>query len=56
MEQKKQTEVIRRDVAVVEADVETGLTAEQVRERILKGWSNGMPQSASKTEKEIVML
>jgi len=55
MEQKNQTEIIRRDVQVVEADAQLGLTAEQVKERALNGWSNGMPQSASKTEKEIVL-
>ena len=55
MKQKKQPEVIRRDVAVVEADVQLGLTTEQARVRTVNGWSNGMPQSASKTEKEIVL-
>ncbi|MBQ8768712.1 MAG: cation-translocating P-type ATPase [Oscillospiraceae bacterium] len=55
MKQKKQPEVICRDVAVVEADIDIGLTGEQARERAVKGWSNGMPQSASKTEKEIVL-
>ena len=55
MEKKKQTEVIRREIAVVEADVQLGLTGEQARQRAINGWSNGMPQSASKTEKEIVL-
>ncbi len=55
MKQKKQTEMIRRDVSVVEPDIELGLRAEQVKERAVNGWSNGMPQSASKTEKEIVL-
>jgi len=55
MEKKKQTEVIRREIAVVEADVQLGLTGEQARQRAINGWSNGMPHSASKTEKEIVL-
>ena len=55
MQKKKQTEVIRRDVPVVKAEVDVGLSAEQARERAINGWSNGMPQSASKTEKEIVL-
>ncbi|MBQ6996822.1 MAG: cation-translocating P-type ATPase [Oscillospiraceae bacterium] len=55
MQKKKQKEMIRRDVPVVEPDIELGLRAEQVKERAVNGWSNGMPQSASKTEKEIVL-
>ena len=55
MEQKKETELIRRDVEPISADIEYGLTSEQARERALNGWANGMPQSASKTEKEIIL-
>jgi len=55
MQKKKETEIVRRDVPIVDADIEQGLTAEQVRDRALNGWANGMPQSASKTEKEIVL-
>ncbi len=55
MKRKTQPEVIRRDVSVVEADIELGLSKDQVMERAVNGWSNGMPQSVSKTEKEIVL-
>ena len=55
MQKKIEPEVIRQDVPVVEADIDLGLTGEQARQRAVKGWSNGMPQSASKTEKEIVL-
>ena len=55
MEQKNQTEIVRRDIAVIEADAQYGLTTDQVQKRLACGWSNGMPQSASKTEKEIVL-
>ena len=55
MKRKTQPEVIRRDVSVVEADIELGLSTEQVKARAANGWSNGMPQSVSKTEKEIVL-
>ncbi len=46
---------MRVDVAVVDAPPETGLTMEQVLRRKTCGWSNGTPQSANRTEKEIIL-
>ncbi len=55
MQKKKQPEIVRREVPVIEADIRLGLTTEQATERARKGWANGMPHSAAKTEKEIVL-
>lgn len=44
----------RQALPVLETDPTTGLTAAQVRERSEKGWANGMPASASKTEWSII--
>lgn len=55
MKQTQQTEIIRREIAVVDADIQLGLTTAQAQGRAANGWANGTPQSASKTEKEIIL-
>ena len=52
---KKQPAVPRREIAVRNPDPEQGLTAEEVRLRSTGGWANGMAQSASRSEKEIIL-
>ena len=46
--------VSRQPVEVLETDPAVGLTAAQARERTEKGWANGMPQSVSKSELDII--
>ena len=48
-------EPLRQDIPVFEADYELGLTTKQAAERKNGGWANGTPESASKTEKEILL-
>ncbi len=45
----------RQEVAVFEADPYEGLSPEQIKLRKRCGWANSLQQSASKTEKEIVL-
>lgn len=47
--------LVRQDIPVVQANPEFGLTNEQAHSRKLSGWANGAPQSASKTEKTIIL-
>ena len=51
---ERKTYTPRQPLDVLEADPALGLTDEQVRERREKGWANGIPVSASKSEWEIV--
>ena len=44
----------KQQLDVVDADPQTGLTAEQVRSRAEAGWISGKPRAAGKTEQEIV--
>ena len=46
---------LRLDIPVFEADPNQGLTALQASDRKNGGWANGAPESASKTEKEILL-
>ncbi len=55
MPAKKEKTEMRRDVAVVNAPPETGLTMEQVLQHKTCRWSNGTPKSANRTEKEIIL-
>jgi len=45
----------RQEVPVLETDPSKGLTAEQVQQRRDGGWANHTEQSASRTEKEIIL-
>ena len=49
------TEPVRKDIPMMEADPQVGLNAEQVHIRKQGGWTNGTPQSATKTEKTIIL-
>ncbi len=56
MLKRKQPEQLQRaQIPVFQAQPDTGLTAAQVKQRREGGWANGAPQSASKTEKEIIL-
>ncbi len=55
MKQKNPSPRERREIPVLEADPALGLDAEQVRLRKSGGWANHAPQSASKTQREIVL-
>ena len=55
IKKREKEEIQRLEIPVAEADPELGLTMEQADRRRLGGWSNGMPQSASKSEKEIIL-
>lgn len=52
MERRKY--IPRQPLEVLETDPSVGLTAGQVQERTEKGWANGMPQSASRSELDII--
>ncbi len=47
--------VVRQDVEILPSDPHCGLTAEQVQLRTQRGWANGLSQSASRSEKEIIL-
>jgi len=51
----KELPVIRRELPPLDPDPQVGLSDEQARQRKAGGWANGIPQSASKTEKEIIL-
>ena len=55
LKKKEPTQPLRQDIPVYEADPEQGLTALQASDRKKGGWANGAPESASKTEKEILL-
>ena len=44
----------KQDVSVISADPSTGLTAEQVKFRLQRGWSNKVNDKAARTEKDII--
>ena len=44
----------RQDVPPLDPDSRTGLTEEQVRQRLDAGWSNRVDQRSSRTEKDII--
>ena len=46
---------LRQEVAVLDADPQLGLTSAQVAERKTAGWINKAADSASRTEKEIIL-
>lgn len=52
---EKSIQLPRQEIPVLDTDPARGLTAEQAAARRAGGWANGMPQSASKTEKEIIL-
>ena len=47
--------LLRQEVPVFEADPEQGLTGAQAAQRTAGGWTNRAPESASRTEKEIIL-
>ncbi len=52
---KKKTIYFQRAlIPRLNADPEQGLTAQQAKERLEGGWQNGLAQSATKSEKEII--
>ena len=56
LKQKEQTELqVRKDIPVIEADPQTGLSSDQALTRKVGGWANGTPQSATKSEKTIIL-
>ena len=51
--QKKTPEIQRQEIAVKDSPL--GLTTQEARLRAEKGWSNGLAQSASRSEKSIIL-
>ena len=51
----KQAQIVRLSIPVEETDIQTGLTCLQAQQRLDGGWANLAPQSAGKTEREIVL-
>ena len=47
--------VARQDVQILNADPNIGLSAAEAQLRQDRGWANGLTQSASRTEKEIIL-
>ena len=47
--------LLRQEIPVFEADPEQGLTGAQAAQRTAGGWTNRAPESASRTEKEIIL-
>ena len=45
----------RAQIPVIHADPDVGLTGEQAHDRRHSGWANGAPESAAKSEKEIIL-
>ena len=50
----RKKKLLRQPLEVLETAPQTGLSAEQVRRRTEKGWANGIPASASRTEGQII--
>ena len=46
----------RRELPVLETDPKQGLTEAEVQQRVDGGWANVQTVSASRTEKEIILL
>ncbi len=46
---------VRQDIEILEADPDLGLTNEQANARREAGWANTAPQSASRSEREIIL-
>ena len=55
LKKKQLQQPLRRDIPVFEANPEQGLSAQQAADRVEGGWANGAPESASRTEKEILL-
>ena len=55
MKQKKTPQIQRQEIPVINADPAEGLSPEEIRLRKDGGWANGMPVSAGKTEREIIL-
>ena len=54
-EKNNNPQLLREDIPVLSPDPGVGLTAEQVTRRKKGGWANGAQESASRTEKEILL-
>ena len=52
---QKTPQVERMEIPVIHAEPDVGLTSEQAHQRRHGGWANGAAESASKTEKEIIL-
>lgn len=52
---RKEIEPQRLPVAVIEADPEQGLDRAQVEQRSHSGWSNGTPENAAASERDIIL-
>jgi len=52
---EKQPAIQRQDIPISEPDPQQGLSEIQVQQRINGGWANGLVQSASRSEKEIIL-
>ena len=55
MKKRKTPQLLRQEIPVINADPAVGLTGEEARLRKAGGWANGIPASAGKTEREIVL-
>ena len=55
MRKRKTPQILRQEIPVINADPAAGLTGEEARIRKNGGWANGIPASAGKTEREIVL-
>lgn len=55
LKKKTVSEPARLELAVIQADPQVGLTGEQALLRKQRGWANGTPKSAAKSEKEIIL-
>ncbi len=51
---RREKKLLRQPVEAVTADADVGLTTLQVAERTEKGWTNGIPKSAGKTEWDVI--
>ena len=55
MKKRKLAQPVRQEIPVIDADPTQGLSGAEAKLRKEGGWSNGIPASATKTEKEIVL-
>ena len=55
MKKRKLAQPVRQEIPVIDADPMQGLSGAEAKLRKEGGWTNGIPASATKTEKEIVL-
>ena len=51
---RKKDKILRQDIDIRNPDPETGLTTEEAATRTLAGWNNAAPDTAGRTEAEII--